>query len=138
MITVEWLTEEHLHYMPLPKGLDTRAYFTPGSAGFAVKEFELPVFAGGIVNLQWRRGEAWILPTPWFRTNLKTSFSLMKKYIPHIAFEYGFRRVQASCVAKTSTILFYHLGFQFEGALAGYGPNGETCDMWSRIFEVNP
>jgi hypothetical protein len=29
-----------------------------------------------------------------------------------------------------------NLGFEFEGALKKFGPNGETNEMWSRIFEV--
>lgn len=136
MIEVVPLTLVHLDSLPLPKGLDRRSYFTAGSAAFCVMSDGIPVMAGGIVNLQWKRGEAWILPTPFFRTHLKTSFRLMKNYIPLLAEGFGFRRVQATCLKDLSSNLFCHLGFRYEGTLRAFGPDGETCDMWARTFEV--
>ena len=131
------LTPAHLERLPLPKGLDTRAYFTEGSASFCVLSNRAPVFAGGITNLQWHRGEAWILPTPFMRTHLKSCYYLMKTFIPYIAGEFKFRRVQATCVSGVSSSLFRHLGFDYEATLSRFGPSGEACDMWCRVFEVN-
>lgn len=136
MIEVVPLTTAHLDYLPLPKGLDRRAYFSPGSAAFCVLSDGEPKFAGGIVNLQWKRGEAWILPTPFMRSHLKTSVRLMKNYIPLLAEGYGFHRVQATCLKGISTSLFQCLGFSYEGLMKKFGPDGEDCDMWSRTFEV--
>lgn len=132
------LTAEHLEKLPLPRGLDRRAYFSEGSASFCVLADGQAVFAGGVVNLQWGRGEAWILPTPFFRSNLKTCLWTMREFIPYIAGEYGFHRVQATCLKGISASLFRHLGFAFEGTMRKFGPNGETCDMWARFFEVSP
>lgn len=68
------LTAAHLEILPLPEGLDRRSYFSKGSAAYCVLADGVPVLAGGVVNLKWRRGEAWILPTPFFRSHLKTCF----------------------------------------------------------------
>lgn len=130
MIELVPLTTAHLAKLPTPKGLDTRSYFTPGSVAFCLLADGEPVFAGGIVNLQWERGEAWMLPTPYFRSHLKTCFHAMKSMLPFMADEYGFRRVQATCIAGQSSSLFRNLGFFHEGSLARYGPNGERCDMY--------
>lgn len=124
------LTDAHLDKLPLPEGLDRRSYFTPGSAAYCLLEDGEPVFAGGVVSLQWKRGEAWFLPTPYLRTHLLTCYRVMREMLPHIAKEYGFRRVQATCVAGASMSLFRHLGFFHEGCLARFGPNGERCDMY--------
>lgn len=130
------LTAGLLDKLPLPAGLDRRSYFTTGSAAFCVMVEGEPVLAGGVVNLMWNRGEAWILPTPWFRSHLKSCVWLFREFIPFMAAEYGFRRVQATCPKGTSTKLFRLLGFKYEGTLVSFGPNGETCDICSRIFEV--
>ena len=49
----------------------------------------------------------------------------------------GFQRVQAVCNTGKSVSLFRHLGFAYEGTLRHFGPSGEMCDIYSRIFEVN-
>src|SRR6185312_9047597 len=111
------LTTAHLRRLQLPKGLDQRAYFSHGSASFCVLSDGVPVFAGGVVNLQWNRGEAWVLPTPFFRSHLKSCYWVMKQFIPYIAGEFKFQRVQATCVKDVSASLFRHLGFSFEGTM---------------------
>lgn len=136
MIEVAPLTLAHLDHLPLPAGLDQRAYFTPGSVACCVLKDGAPVFAGGIVNLMWNRGEAWILRTPFLLSHPKTCVRLMREFIPAMAADYGFVRVQATCIKGVSAKLFRHLGFDYEARLAKFGPNGETCDMYSRIFEV--
>lgn len=130
------LTTAHLDILPLPEGLDRRAYLSKGSAAYCVLADGVPVCAGGVVNLKWRRGEAWILPTPFFRSHLKTCFFIAREFIPFIAGEYRFHRIQATCVKDVSTKLFLSLGFTFEGTMAKFGPNGEACDMFCRTFEV--
>lgn len=130
------LTAEHLDRLPLPCGLDRRAYFSEGSISRCVLADGEPVFAGGIVNLMWNRGEAWILPTPFFRQHFKSCYRLMRDAIPHMAFRGRFSRVQAVCACGTSSILFRHLGFNYEGRMSRFGPNGEDCFMWAKVFEV--
>jgi len=132
------LTDAHLDHLTLPEGLDRRAYFTPGSVACAVLADGEPVFAGGIVNLQWNRGEAWILPTSFLKQHFKSCYRIMRDAIPHMAHRGRFWRVQATCACGASTVLFRHLGFNHEGRLARFGPSGEDCFIWSRIFEVKP
>lgn len=111
-----------------------RAYFSPGSAAYCLLQDGNPVFAGGIVNQQWHRGEAWILPTPFFRQHINTCFRIVKKMLPQIAVENGFVRVQAVVAEGISANLFEHLGFEYEGKLKCFGPLGEDCRMYSRVF----
>ncbi len=114
-----------------------RAYFSPGSAAYCLLDDGEPVFAGGIVNLEWHRGEAWILPTPFFRQHAKTCFRIVKKMLSLIADEKGFVRVQVVAADGVSIALFEHLGFEYEGTLKHFGPNGETCRMYARFFGSN-
>jgi hypothetical protein len=114
-----------------------RSYFSPGSVSRCVLAEGEPVFAGGIVNLMWNRGEAWMLPTAFFRSHVKTCMQAMKAMIPALAKEGGFIRVQSSCVQGVSECMFRHLGFDHEGTIRHWGPKGETCEMYSRIFEKN-
>lgn len=112
-----------------------RAYFSPGSASCCLLADGAPVFAGGIVNLQWNRGEAWILPTRFFRQHLKICLRALRAYLPCLVSECGFKRVQATCIHGISGRLFVHIGFEYEGTMKKFGPNGETCDMYARVFE---
>lgn len=132
------LTYAHLASLPLPTGLDQRAYFTPGSIARCVLADGVPVLAGGIVNLFWGRGEAWILPTDYYRSHFKTCFRLLRDTIPHMAVRGRFARVQATCLCGVSGSFFRHLGFEYEGTMRHFGPQGEMCDMYARIFEVHP
>ncbi len=132
------LTPAHLEHLPLPEGLDQRAYFSAGSISRCVLADGVPVFAGGIVNQHWNRGEAWILPTPFFRKHFKTCYRLMREAIPHMALRNKFARVQATCMVGRSPAFFRHLGFEYEGTMRHFGPEGEMCDLWARIFEVAP
>ena len=111
-----------------------RAYYTEGSVALCLVEDERPVFAGGLVNLQWNRAEAWILPTPFFKTHVRLCLRYLRNFIPTMAETHGFTRIQATCVQGVSATLFEHLGFKYEGTMRKYGPNGETCTLYSRIM----
>lgn len=111
-----------------------KAYFSDGSIAYCVLADDDPVFAGGIVNLKWKRGEAWIIPTPFFRQHLKTCLGIMRNMLPGMAEAGHFVRVQAVAQNGTSPSLFKHLGFEYEGRLRNFGPHGEDCSMFSRIF----
>jgi hypothetical protein len=127
---------------PCPRSLSLMApqlqaaYFSPGSTSLCLLADGEPVFAGGVVNMQWNRGEAWILPTPFFRTHLKTCLRSLKAYLSIIALDCGFRRIQATCVGHASDRLFASLGFEYEGLMRNFGPSGENCQMWSRVFKI--
>ena len=113
----------------------TRAYFSPGSVAYCLLEDGEPALAGGIVNLGWNRGEAWMIPTPFLRNHLRFCLALIKKLLPAMAENYGFIRVQASCINDPSSKFAKGRGFEYEGTLKKFGPNGERCYMYSRIFE---
>ena len=115
-----------------------RAYFSPGSVALCLLADGEPVFAGGIVNMQWNRGEGWFIPTQFFRAHVKVCLRSLREYIPRMAVENGFVRLQATCVKGVSFRILQCLGFEYEGTMKKFGPNGETCDMFSRIFEVKP
>ena len=137
---IVWLEQHHLDKMvPEPLAGVTssslgKAYFSPGSQALCLLVEGRPVFAGGIVNLEWHRGEAWLLPTPYFRTHIKSCFRLMQEWLPKMAEWGGFVRVQATCPEESSEILFRHLGFEYEATLKHFGPCGETCSMFARLF----
>ena len=114
-----------------------RAYFSPGSVAYCLLADGVPVFAGGVVNLLWHRGEAWMLATPWFRDHWRVCFKKMVSIVPTMAKDGKFKRVQATCSVMMSTRLFTHLGFAYEGTMKCFGPNGETCYMYARIFNVS-
>ena len=111
------------------------AYFSPGSVAHCLLNDGVPVFAGGIVNLQWHRGEAWIWTTQFFRDHVKTCFGIIRKMLPRMATENGFIRVQAVASEGICTSLFEHLEFVYEGTLKHFGPFGETCRLYARFFE---
>ena len=111
-----------------------RSYFSLGSVSYCLLADNVPVLAGGIVNVGWRRGEAWMLPTPFFRRHVKDCYRYIKNIIPRMAEEGHFRRLQASCVGALAARFSAHLGFEYEGVLRCFGANGEDCLMHSRIF----
>jgi hypothetical protein len=122
----------------LRAAIDARAYFSPGSVAFCLKADGNPAFCGGVVNMEWRRAEAWLLPTLFFRTRLLTSMRAMRECLPDLAARGHFIRVQAVCAEGISGKLFRHLGFDYEGTLRKFGPGGETCDLYARVFEGTP
>jgi hypothetical protein len=135
------LEHEHLKSLmlrstyPSPLSDDmTRAYFSPGSVAYCLLENGDPVLAGGIVNLGWNRGEAWLIPTTFLHENLKFCLALIRDMLPKIADDYGFVRVQATCINDPSGKFARGRGFEYEGTLKKFGPNGETCDIYARIF----
>ena len=148
-MALETVALEPIHVMKLLEGAPqefasmfarenlAQAYFSAGSASYCVLQDGIPVFAGGIVNQRWHRGEAWILPTPFFRQHVKTCFGIIQKMLPQIAAEKEFVRVQAVASDGVSIALFEHLGFGYEGTLRHFGPLGETCRLYARFFENN-
>ncbi len=111
-----------------------RSYFSQGSIAYCLLADGEPVFAGGIVTMHWNRGEAWMLPTPFFKSHTKTCFRYMRNLLRVAVVEGNFRRVQVTCSIMVSTLLFEHLGFGYEGTLKGWGPSGETCYVYARLF----
>lgn len=139
---IERLNLEHLAVLlyghPMRADLE-RSYLSQGSVGYCLVVDGLPVFAGGVVNMQWHRGEAWILPNQFFRNNIRVCYKYLRDLLPVLFVEGGFKRIQATCSITTSTLLFKHLGFEPEGVMKHFGPNldrdpnGETCHMYAKV-----
>ena len=110
------------------------AYLSPGSAAFTLMCFSAPVACAGIINLGWKRGEAWILISSLFYKYKLTAFRELKKRLLAVATEKGFRRVQAVSVTEEYGKWFKALGFEREGILKAYSPIGQDVIMYSRIF----
>ena len=132
--TIVPLNDEHLDRLGVTDTFLRQAYFSAGSVSYCLLADGQPVLAGGVVNMQWKRGEAWMLPTGFFRKHLKTCLRYLKETLPEMAFNGGFKRIQATCSTDISPSLFHHLGFQYEGVMKSFGPNGETCYMYARVF----
>jgi len=136
MRKLQRLNLEHLAVLlyghPMREQLQ-KSYLSTGSVGYCLLVDGHPVFAGGVVNLQWNRGEAWILPTPYFRKNIRVCYKYLRDLLPVLFVEGGFRRIQATCSIMVSPLLFKHLGFEYEGTLRQFGPEGETCFMYAKV-----
>jgi hypothetical protein len=140
-LTIEHLKKLAVDYLvhastgPVTLEILEKSYFSAGSVAYCLLSDGEPVFACGIVNLQWSRGEGWILPTPFFKRHVKTCYRIFKKMLPEMALRNHFRRVQAVCAVGFPETLFPHLGFEYEGTLKCFGPFGEQCRMYARIFD---
>jgi hypothetical protein len=115
-------------------GVLTRAYLSQGSPAFCLMNNE-PIIAGGIINLDWHRGEAWMLHTKLLHKYLKTSLRTLKEELPKIAIANGFKRVQATSFIDNEEFLNI-LGFHHEATLQCFGPNQETGKLFVRFFDA--
>jgi len=110
------------------------AYLSPGSVALTLMCLHTPVMCGGIINLGWKRGEAWVLISSLFYKFRLSAFRELKKGIPTMAEKNGFCRVQAVSVTEENEKWFQCLGFEREGVLKAYGPANQDVIMYSRIF----
>lgn len=121
-------------YYPLPYDELVKAYTSPGSVGVTLLCDESPIACGGIINLSWDRGEAWLLNSPCFWKSLKTTYHYVKNTLPMLARLGGFIRVQATSYNSEHCGLFRHLGFTKEGVMSMFGPNKEDATLYAKIF----
>jgi len=94
------------------------------------------VFCGGIVNLDRKIGEAWMLVSPLFFKHIKTSYKVCKNKFNEMVNTSSFKRVQATvfCDFKEGQTFVKHLGMEKEGTLRAYGPKNEDVIMFARIL----
>ena len=135
MLTVVPLTVDDLAQVASITTNMQRAYFSPGSVAYCLLHDDKPVLAGGIVNMMWNRGEAWVIPNRFMKRNIRLCIGIMGDVLKRAALEGGFKRVQATCATSVKVGLFRRLGFYYEGTMNHFGPNGETCFMYARIFD---
>jgi hypothetical protein len=119
--------------LPMNKDDMVLSYVTPGSIAMTMIINDQPMACGGVINMAWHRGEAWILTRSGFRIGKKT-WPMIKSIFSIMAAIRGFVRVQATAYDPKGC-LFKHLGFEFEGKMRKFGPSGETGYLFSRIFE---
>ncbi len=113
----------------------TKGWKDGGPAHTLIIEDEI-VACGGVVLLEWKRGEAWTLLSSLFYKYPKTVFRLVRDNLNRIIQEHDLRRVQALVKPDfiTARNFMMHLGFQNEGLLKAFGPRGEDLLMFARII----
>jgi len=95
------------------------------------------ILSAGVVKIGWNRGEAWALLSTLFYKHVRTSFKAILFKLEEIIFAEKLRRVQATVAPEfTEGIRFLeHLGFDWEGTLLSFGPNGEDLIMFGRVCQ---
>jgi hypothetical protein len=90
----------------------------------------------GLVLLGWSRAEAWTLFSSIFKSNYRACYKIIKSKLEELIELNFLRRVQslADPEYKEGIRFLEHLGFEKEGLLRKYGPNGEDLIMFGRII----
>lgn len=93
------------------------------------------VCCGGIVLLEWNKGEAWTLFSTLINKYPKSVFRFVRDNLELLIREHELNRVQAliNPYSDRSQRFAEHLGFEKEGLLRSFGPNGEDYLMYARI-----
>jgi len=93
--------------------------------------------AGGIVPIWDGLGEAWVLPSAAVKNHKKTFVRLIRENMERLSDELAFRRVQATARADAPKALRFleFLGFEREGLLRAYGPDGSDHILFAKIRE---
>ena len=93
------------------------------------------VFCGGVVDMRWNRGEAWTLLSSLFYKYPKACVKTIKNELGRIIREFSFERVQAIVEPEDNRAIRFieYLGFEREGLLRKYLPDGKDMLMYARI-----
>jgi RimJ/RimL family protein N-acetyltransferase len=88
------------------------------------------VFLGG-----YGRGDCWMIVTTRISKYKKTVFKTVKNMLNEIAKKYHLRRLQTVVLPEfeAGKRFVEGLGFECEGCLKKYGPNGEDFLMYGRV-----
>jgi hypothetical protein len=94
------------------------------------------ILCGGVMLLDWQVGDAWTLFADNFKRYPIACFKACKYVIDTIAKDHNLRRVQAIVLPGLNggRNFVERLGFQEEGLLRSFGPNGEDHLMFSKII----
>ena len=106
----------------------------PGMAFSMIDDGHL-VSAAGIYKVWDGVGEAWLLPSSRMLASPRRTIKAVRSFLDDISEREGFRRVQATTHADfTRGRRFLEwLGFQNEGVLRGYGPDGSDHIIYARV-----
>lgn len=85
-----------------------------------------PVMSAGVVIYWPGVGEAWMHLSPWFHSHVKTAYREVRDILRQIIVTKHLRRVQCPIHAEMEKNMNFveHLGFQIEGILHRWGPEG--------------
>mgnify|MGYP003149623582 CR=1 FL=1 len=91
--------------------------------------------AGGIYPVWDGLGEAWVLPSEQVARYKKSFVRLIREGIDRMTAEFEFRRVQATARADAQTAQRFleFLGFEREGLLRAYGPDGADHVLFAKL-----
>ena len=93
------------------------------------------VAAAGLYKVWEGVGEAWLLPSSRLLAKPRKAVKAVRSFLDEISEREGFRRVQATTHADfiRGRRFLEWLGFENEGVLRGYGPDGSDHIIYSRI-----
>lgn len=93
------------------------------------------VACAGVVLMEWKKGQAWVLLSSLFYQYKKTTYKLIKRFLELIIKTKDLKRVEAFVRPDFEEAINFikHLGFNFQGLQECYGPNGEDYLMFARI-----
>ena len=91
--------------------------------------------AGGIIPIWDGLGEAWVLPGNLIHRHRKTFVRLVRDGIDRMNAEHQFRRIQATARADAASAQRFleFLGFEREGCLRAYGPDGADHFLFAKM-----
>jgi len=89
----------------------------------------------GVVILWPGVGEAWVYANPEIRRYPKTIHRAVKEKLDEIIAGYGLHRVQAFVLSDFETGIRWvkRLGFEEEGLMRAYTPDGKDCIRFARV-----
>jgi RimJ/RimL family protein N-acetyltransferase len=91
--------------------------------------------SGGIFPIWDGLGEAWVIPSELVQKHKKMFVKLIRENMARMTDEFQFRRLQATARADApkSRRFLEFLGFEREGLLKAYGPDGADHVLFAKI-----
>jgi hypothetical protein len=111
------------------------AYTSPGSLARTLMVNDMPCACGGIMNMGWNRGEAWLLDGPFTFLHPIALVKSANSVFLRLASLGNFRRVQATCFTEAREGFFRLLGFEYECSMKSFGPSGQQAYIYVRVFQ---
>ncbi len=94
------------------------------------------VGCGGVILQEWQKGTAWLLLSELFYSHVRIAYKTVKEKLQETVVRYRLRRVDLFVDASHPVAVRFaeHLGFELEGYLKSFGPNGEGYFILARIY----
>ena len=137
----EWIFRNNLRDQDLGVlgGIDlsvfAAAWENKGSAWSLLNEKGV-IGCGGMVLGEWRKGTAWLLLSELFYGNVRIVYKTIKVKLQEVVEEKKLRRVDmyVDCSLPKAVRFGEALGFELEGRLRAFGPNGEDFFILGRVY----